>query len=78
MPNAVQTSLLALFFPFNILYRSSRKFFLGCFRRLVIAPLIKVNAESSLDQFEDIYHDNFLSADVILLIQSNESSLVNF
>ncbi|KAG0606207.1 hypothetical protein M758_9G122400 [Ceratodon purpureus] len=49
----VLTSLLALFFPFNILYRSSRKFFLGCFRRLVIAPLIKVKLSDFFlgDQF---------------------------
>lgn len=31
-----------LFLPFNLLYRSSRYFFLGCFRRLVSTPLVKV------------------------------------
>lgn len=38
----VLVCLVALFLPFNILYRSSRAFFLGCFRRLASAPFVKV------------------------------------
>jgi hypothetical protein len=38
----VQMCLGMLFLPFNLLYRSSRYFFLGCFRRLVSTPLVKV------------------------------------
>ncbi|KAG0627990.1 hypothetical protein M758_2G242000 [Ceratodon purpureus] len=38
----VLISLGILFFPFNTMYRSSRAFFLDCFRRLALAPLFKV------------------------------------
>lgn len=39
----LQVTLVVLFFPFNTMYRSSRAFFLGCFRRLALAPLYKVD-----------------------------------
>jgi len=40
----VQVCLGMLFFPFNLMYRSSRLFFLGCFRRLASSPFVKVDA----------------------------------
>lgn len=38
----LQVLLVALFFPFNILYRSSRFFFLVCLFHCIAAPLYKV------------------------------------
>uniref|UniRef100_A0A7I4DLS2 Uncharacterized protein n=1 Tax=Physcomitrium patens TaxID=3218 RepID=A0A7I4DLS2_PHYPA len=38
----VLSTLVTLFLPFNIMYRSARVFFLGCFRRLVSAPFVTV------------------------------------
>ncbi|KAE8657419.1 Phosphate transporter PHO1-like protein 3 [Hibiscus syriacus] len=41
--------LVILFLPFNILYRSSRFFFLTCLFHIILAPLYKVQAFRSLE-----------------------------
>lgn len=59
---AVQICLVMLFLPFNLMYKSSRLFFLGCFRRLAFAPFVKVDAgmilnlsEVSIEVLKQVY-----------------------